>query len=145
MLFSSNISQKSPLCNWLMFVQLIEGRDHISLSEQSSDYFVDQIVNAYGSDYSPGQGKWSKCGIFLRLHCDQTVQLFSTVLKRFCPLDSKNVFVLVLAHLERELFEVDDIGDDGDDDLQHHYLPNFKQLQLGFQMSQDQNENIFRI
>ena len=27
-----------------------------------------------------------------------------------------------------ELFEVDDIGDDGDDDLWHHYLPNFKQL-----------------
>ena len=45
-------------------------------------------------------------------------------------LDSKNVFVLVLAHLEPELglFEVDDIGDDGDDDLWHHYLPNFKQL-----------------
>ena len=33
---------------------------------------------------------------------------FSTVLKRFCPLDSKNIFVLVLAHLapELELFEV---------------------------------------
>ena len=45
-------------------------------------------------------------------------------------LDSKNVFVLVLAHLEPELelFEVDDIGDDGDDDLWHHYLPNFEQL-----------------
>ena len=43
----------------------------------------------------------------------------STDLKRFCPGDSKNVFVLVLAHLEPELglFEVDDIGDDGDDDL----------------------------
>ena len=27
----------------------------------------------------------------------------STVLKRFCPLDSKNVFVLVLAHIEPEL------------------------------------------
>ena len=40
---------------------------------------------------------------------------------------SKNVFVLVLAHLEPELelFVVDDIGDD---DLWHHYLPNFKQL-----------------
>ena len=38
--------------------------------------------------------------------------IFLTVLKRFCPLDSKNVFVLVLAHLEPELelFEVDDIG-----------------------------------
>ena len=46
-------------------------------------------------------------------------QFFSTVLKRFCPLDSKNVFALVLVHLEPELklFEVDDIGDDGDDDL----------------------------
>ena len=39
-----------------------------------------------------------------------------------------------LAHLEPELvlFEVDDIGDDGDDDLSYHYLPNFKQLWLGF-------------
>ena len=46
-------------------------------------------------------------------------QLFSTVLKRFCPLHSKNVLVLVLAHLESELelFEVDDICNDGDDDL----------------------------
>ena len=46
-------------------------------------------------------------------------QLFSTKLKRFCLLDSKNVFVLVLAYLEpeQELFEVDDIGDEGDDDL----------------------------
>ena len=45
--------------------------------------------------------------------------LFLTVVKRFCPLDSKNVFVLVLAHLEPELelFEVDDIGVDGDNDL----------------------------
>ena len=36
----------------------------------------------------------------------------------FCLLDSKNVFVLVLAHLEPELelFEVDDIFDDGNDD-----------------------------
>ena len=43
---------------------------------------------------------------------------FSIVLKRFCPLDSKDVFVLVLSHLEPELelFEVDDIGDDGDGD-----------------------------
>ena len=37
----------------------------------------------------------------------------------FFPLDSKNVFVSVLANpgSELELFEVDDIGDDGDDDL----------------------------
>ena len=35
-----------------------------------------------------------------------------------------------LAHLEPELelFEVYDFGDDGDDDLSHHYLPNFKQF-----------------
>ena len=68
--------------------------------------------------------------ILLKLYCDQTVwffQLFSAVLKRFCPLDSKNVFVLVLAHSEPELqlFEADDIGNDGDDDLSQHYLPNF--------------------
>ena len=55
--------------------------------------------------------------------------LFSTVQKRFCPLHSKNVFVLVQADLEPklELFEVDNIGDDGDDDLWHHCLPKFKQ------------------
>ena len=49
--------------------------------------------------------------IFSKLYCDQTVlffQLFSTDLKRFCPLDSKNVSVLVPAYLEPELelFEV---------------------------------------
>ena len=43
-------------------------------------------------------------------------------------LDSKNVFILVLAHLEPELelFEFDDIGDNGDDELQHQNLPHFK-------------------
>ena len=64
--------------------------------------------------------KWSKCGIFLALLWPNGLifQLFSTVLKRFCPGHSKNVFVLALAHLEPELklFEVDDIGDDGDGD-----------------------------
>ena len=59
---------------------------------------------------------------FLKFCCYQTVwffQLFSTVLKRICPLHSKNVFDLALTHLESELelFEVDDICDDGDDDL----------------------------
>ena len=60
------------------------------------------LKSPYGSD-SPGRGKWSKCGIFsffLKLCCDQTVrffQLLSIVLKRFCPLDAKNVSVLVLA------------------------------------------------
>ena len=45
-------------------------------------------------------------------------------------LDDFPFFVSSLAHLEHELelFEVDDIGDDGEDDLSHHYLPNFKQL-----------------
>ena len=40
------------------------------------------------------------------------------------------MFVLVLTHLESELelFEVDDNGDDGDDDLSHDHLPNFKHL-----------------
>ena len=63
---------------------------------------------------------------FLKLHCDQTVwffQDFSTVLKSFCPfLDS------FLAHLELklQLFEVDDHGDAGNDDLTHQHLPNFK-------------------
>ena len=35
-------------------------------------------------------------------------------MKRFYPLDSKNIFVLVLAHLEPELelFEADDFGND---------------------------------
>ena len=53
-------------------------------------------------------------------------QLFLTVLKRFCPSHFKNVFILVLAHLEPELelFEVEDIGDDGVDNLSYHYLPN---------------------
>ena len=58
---------------------------------------------------------------FFKLYSDPTVWFFFTFLnlKRFCPLDSKNVFVLALAHLEPELelFEVDDIGDDGDDEL----------------------------
>ena len=48
---------------------------------------------------------------------------------------SKNVFVLVLAHLEPELelFEVDDDDDDNDDDGGdnfHNILPNFKLLLL---------------
>ena len=38
--------------------------------------------------------------LFLKLYCDQMVgffQVFSTVLKRLCPLHPKNTFVLVLA------------------------------------------------
>ena len=37
---------------------------------------------------------------FVKLYCNRTVQFFevsSTVLKRFCPLQSKNTSVLVLA------------------------------------------------
>ena len=43
----------------------------------------------------------------LELFCDQTVwffQDFSTVLKSFCPVESKNSFILVLAHLFVEQF-----------------------------------------
>ena len=41
-----------------------------------------------------------------------------------------SIFGSSLAHLELELvmFDVDDVGNDGDDDLAHHYLLNFKQL-----------------
>ena len=48
-------------------------------------------------------------------------------------LDDFPFFGPSLAYLEPELqlFEVDDIGDDGDDDLSYPYLPNFKQLYLG--------------
>ena len=49
----------------------------------------------------PRTGKISKNHhIFLKPHCDQTVwlfQVFSTVLKRFCLVEFKNTFVLVLA------------------------------------------------
>ena len=57
--------------------------------------------------------------IFFELCCDVVVRLFrpfSAVLKRFCP------------EPELEPFEVDDIDDDGDDDLWLHYFPNIKQL-----------------
>ena len=60
------------------------------------------MCDIYGS-FSPGRGKWAKSVLFfffLKLHCDQTVwffKVFSTVLKRLCPLQSKNTFVLVLA------------------------------------------------
>ena len=49
---------------------------------------------------------WHFLFFFVKLFCDKMVcffQLFSTILRRFCPLDSKNVFVLFLAHLEPEL------------------------------------------
>ena len=45
-------------------------------------------------------------------------------------LDDFPFFYSSLAHLEPEpeLFEVDEIGDDGDDDLSYHLIPNFKSL-----------------
>ena len=58
------------------------------------------------------------------------IQLFSSVLKRFCPLDSKNILVIIiilvyygspLAHLEPEL-ELIEVWDDSDDDFLHHSL-----------------------
>ena len=63
-----------------------------------TEYYCTKCI--YGS-FSPGRGKWAKCVIFLKLHFDQTVwffKVFSTVLKRLCPLESKNTFVLVLAN-----------------------------------------------
>ena len=58
-------------------------------------------ISIYESD-SPGRGNWSKCGIFsfFRALLWPSIWIFSTVLKRFCPLDSRNVFLLVLAHLK---------------------------------------------
>ena len=45
-------------------------------------------------------------------------------------LDDFPFFGFSLAYLEPEpeLFEVDEIGDDGDDDLSYHLIPNFKSL-----------------
>ena len=40
----------------------------------------------------------------------------------------ENMYSFGFHLIELELFEVDDIGDDGDDDLSYHYLPNFEQL-----------------
>ena len=53
---------------------------------------------------------------------------FQLFWSEFCTIHSKNVFVLDLAHLEPELelFEVDDIGDDGDDDLYSPLSPKLK-------------------
>ena len=57
-----------------------------------------------------------RCGVTKRFDFFNFSQLFW---RDFFPLDFKNVFVSVLANpgSELELFEVDDIGDDGDDDL----------------------------
>ena len=64
--------------------------------------FEKGFPDIYGS-FSPGREFWPKCGPFLTKvepSCDQTVrffQVFSTVLKRLCPLHPKNTFILVLA------------------------------------------------
>ena len=61
------------------------------------------VQDSYGP-VSAGREKWANFVLkkyFLVLYCDQTVrlfQLFSTVLKRFCLLESKNGLVLVLSH-----------------------------------------------
>ena len=47
----------------------------------------------------PSTGKMVKMCVFLSSTVTKRFN-FSTGLKRFCPLDSKNVFVLVLAHLD---------------------------------------------
>ena len=76
-------------------------------------------MNQSPQDGENGQNVASFLILFWSSPVTKLFDFFSTVLKRFCPLDSKKVFVLVLDHLEPELelFEVDDIGDDGDDDL----------------------------
>ena len=81
-----------------------------------------QIITHMGQfpqDGEKGQNMASSF-IFLDLCCDQTVWLFRLLnwSEEILPVRFY-VFVLVLAHLEPELelFEVDDIGDDGDDDL----------------------------
>ena len=62
------------------------------------------------------------------------IMIFSTVLKRFCPGDSKNVFVLALAHIkpELELFEVWEIMVPQIIITIITNVINFKQLLLGF-------------
>ena len=47
-------------------------------------------------------------------------------------LDDFSFFGSSLAHLEPklQLFEVDDNGDDGDDDLSHHHLPSRLEILL---------------
>ena len=98
--------------------------------KKNLDHFLQAYMGQFPQDRENGQNV--ALFIFLELCCDQTIwffQLFWTVQKRFCPLDSKKI-VLVLAHLEPELelfevwVEVDANGDD--DDLSHVYLPNFK-------------------
>ena len=66
------------------------------------------LQDTYMGRFSPKEEMVKICHS-LYFFCDQFFQ--STVLEGFCPLQSKNVFVLVLSHLEPELelFEVDDM------------------------------------
>ena len=87
-------------------------------AKHASSYFKKTFLVFFG--VSASASAYHRClHAGVSYFCSQFFQLFSNVLTRFCPLQSKNAFVLVLAHLEPELelFEVDDIGDDGDDDL----------------------------
>ena len=94
----------------------------IFLAKQSIVAYGILYIGQFPQDGENGQNVAFFFFFFLELCCDQSscfFQPFSTVLKRFCPSHSKNVFILVLAHLEPELelFGVDDISDDVDDDL----------------------------
>ena len=65
------------------------GATQVSISKQS--YIYIWVI-------FPRTGKMSKIclNFFLKLHCDKTVwffKVFSTVLKRLCPLESQNTFV----------------------------------------------------
>ena len=85
-----------------------------------------QFLNTYGS-VCARRGKWPFNVLFFKvepgheLMCPSSWKLY---------VDDFPFFSSSLACLEPklELFEVDDISDDGDDDLLYHYLANFKQL-----------------
>ena len=81
---------------------------------EKRQFFSNKTMNIWVN--FPRMGKMVKIWYFLVFKKKLFFQLISTVLKRFWPGNYKNVFVLVLAHLkpELELFEVDDVGDDGD-------------------------------
>ena len=80
---------------------------------------------SYCSDGSFEGREWSKCGI-LKFFWSSAVtkhfdffQLFSTVLKSFCPVDSKKCFCFSpsSSRTRARAVDVDGIGNDGDDDL----------------------------
>ena len=97
---------------------------HSNMLIPSSTIYIKNARYVVGSTTHKGQ--FSKDGensqnlaFFFGALLSQNGMMFSIFLKRFCLLVSKIVFVFILAHVEPELelFEVDDIGDDCDDDL----------------------------